>query len=108
MKRGNPIKPNELQEIVKKKKKIPEFIFDIFNELIQEAALHPYANKTFNILQKDICQKINEEHGSKDWPIWWLDIEEDYRNEGWDVKYDKPAYCENYDACFYFKEKLIS
>ena len=39
MKRGRPINPGEVEELIKKKKTIPEFIFDIFNELIIEEAL---------------------------------------------------------------------
>lgn len=35
----------------------------------------------------------------------WLDIEPIYRAAGWSVKYDKPAYCENYDAYFVFSAK---
>jgi hypothetical protein len=31
-----------------------------------------------------------------------LDIEPIYREAGWIVEYDKPAYCENYDANFTF------
>lgn len=33
----------------------------------------------------------------------WLDIEDHYRKAGWKVTYDKPAYCENYDAYFKFE-----
>ena len=104
MKRGRPIKPDEVEEFIKKKKKIPEFIFDIFNDLIQEAALEQ--NKIFKVLQKDVVQRVNKKTGTKDWPRWWLDVEEDYRNEGWKVEYDKPAYCESYDPRFYFEKKM--
>lgn len=32
----------------------------------------------------------------------WLDIEDIYREQGWRVDYDKPAYNENYQASFTF------
>ncbi len=105
MKRGRPINPNELKEITKKKNIKPKFIFDIFNDLIQKEALIVGLNKTITVKQDDVCERINEEHGSTNWPIWWLDIEKDYENENWNVNYDKPAYCDDYDACFYFKRK---
>ena len=81
MKRGRPIKPNEIEEmkeIIKKKKIIPEFIFNIFNELIIEEALSISPYETITVLLKDVCKKVNEEHGSDDWPRWWLDVEEKY------------------------------
>lgn len=34
----------------------------------------------------------------------WLDIEDTYRKAGWNVEYDKPGYCENYDAYFVFSK----
>lgn len=35
----------------------------------------------------------------------YLDIEEIYSASGWVVKYDKPAYNEDYPATFEFKKK---
>jgi hypothetical protein len=35
----------------------------------------------------------------------WLDIEDIYRAQGWSVVYDKPAYCESYEATTTFKAK---
>jgi hypothetical protein len=35
-----------------------------------------------------------------------LDIEDTYREAGWKVEYDKPAYCENYPANFTFRVPL--
>ncbi len=33
----------------------------------------------------------------------WLEVEDIYRKAGWKVKYDKPAYSENYPATFKFE-----
>lgn len=33
----------------------------------------------------------------------WLDIETAYRQAGWEVEYDKPAYNETYGASWEFK-----
>jgi len=35
----------------------------------------------------------------------FLDFESVFRNVGWSVEYDKPGYCESYDAFFTFKKK---
>lgn len=35
----------------------------------------------------------------------WLDIEDSYRAVGWHVEYDKPGYCESYEATFTFKRR---
>ena len=35
----------------------------------------------------------------------WLEIEEVFRAAGWKVEYDKPAYCETYEASFTFTPK---
>lgn len=35
----------------------------------------------------------------------WLDIEEVYREFGWDVAYDKPGYNEGYEPSFKFTPK---
>lgn len=34
----------------------------------------------------------------------WLDFEPLYRKKGWSVEYDKPGYCEDYEAYFKFKK----
>ncbi len=33
----------------------------------------------------------------------WLDVEDAFRDEGWKVEFDKPGYCEDYDAFFVFR-----
>lgn len=33
-----------------------------------------------------------------------LDVEELYRASGWKVEYDKPAYCEDFEAYFKFSK----
>ena len=35
----------------------------------------------------------------------WLDVEEVYRKAGWKVEYDKPGYCEDYEAYFVFEKR---
>ena len=35
-----------------------------------------------------------------------LDFEDVYRDQGWSVMYDGPAYCESYDPYFLFKKAV--
>ena len=35
-----------------------------------------------------------------------LDFEDVYRDQGWSVMYDSPAYCESYDPYFLFKKAV--
>ncbi len=37
----------------------------------------------------------------------WLDVETHYQAAGWKVAYDKPAYNENYPACFTFRPREV-
>lgn len=47
--------------------------------------------------RRDSRQHILDEH--------WLDVEQIYRAAGWHVEYDKPSYCETYEASFAFTPK---
>ena len=95
-----PITPNEIAE--KKTEQIPDGVIDAFNELIAQN----YRNGSSTVKQKDavsrIKAKLNLEKDNDIYSNNWLDVEPIYRAAGWKVKYDKPAYCESYDAYFVF------
>lgn len=82
---------------------IPPFVFDVVNNLLCSDL-----NSKKYIKQKNIIAKIKK-HPDYDtdlgFEISWLNFEEAYRENGWKVKYDKPHYTENYDACFIFTPK---
>ena len=63
---------------------------------IEEMSDIPY--DTFKMLLARLRQKIYDQG--------WLDFEPLYREVGWNVEYDKPAYYEHYDAYFKFTKKL--
>ena len=81
---------------------IPEIIFEAFNKLIIEK----FDGKESIVLQDDILSLVCNEDTSltKDniFKKHYLDVEDYYRDKGWKVEYDKPAYCENYKAFFKF------
>lgn len=110
-----PISPSDVGRA--KVHHIPDVVFEAFNELIAVGFISH--NSSIIINQDDVINLITEkmaERGEVDlgdpdavaslrrkiYDKKWLNIEEAYRAEGWDVFYDKPAYFENYSASFKF------
>lgn len=99
-----PIKPEDIEKI--KEAQIPNEVIEAFNDLItknwdgtsscvlQDDAINSIINKFGHTDIKHMRKKIFD-HG-------WLNIENIFRNAGWKVEYDKPAYCESYPASFKF------
>ena len=80
---------------------IPDFVFDVVNELLAEK----WNGSTAIIKQKDIVFRIcwgTGEVPSSVLDRGWLNFEDIYREKGWRVEYDKPGYNESYDAFFEF------
>ena len=86
---------------------MPDFVIAAFNELIQQK----YRGKSFIIKQEEAITKILFKAKAIKFEITrneifdkhYLDIESIYIKEGWIVKFDKPIYCENYEAFYTFK-----
>lgn len=98
MQSGVPIKPSDIPAA--KAAVIPAFVIDAFNECIAKN----YANGRSRVLQKHVQKIIQDkckETGTA-FDVHFLDIEPLYEKNGWKVEYDKPAYCESYDASFTF------
>lgn len=96
-----PITPSEV--ILKKAEILPEAI-EVWNRLIARK----FSGKKAVIKQEDAiealiagCVVTRDEVFEQD----LLEIEDVYREAGWDVIYDKPAYNEDYSATFTFKKK---
>lgn len=115
-----PISPSQIA--AHKAKSFPAYVFDAVNDLLASE----FSNGSATIKQKHIIDRMlekankdisNEEiddefggYGSsltkdKIFSRGYLNFEEVYREAGWEVSYDKPAYNETYDASFKFKEK---
>jgi hypothetical protein len=83
---------------------IPKYVTDAVNTLIKKN----YRGSSFTIKQKEIVAEIQKKKSVTSQFLFennYLDFEDIYRNRGWDVEYDKPAYCETYDAYFKFTPK---
>ena len=99
-----PITPGEVSLDVSK----PPQVVEAFNELIREL----WDGHQAIILQSEAVTRIHNKTG---WPrdhIYaksdigrsMLDVEPLYREAGWIVEYDKPAYNEDYEPRFTFKK----
>ena len=95
-----PITPSEA--IKAKTQAIPSEVFQVFDELIVrnldldgQAMVDQYEAVTM------IAERMKI-HRSVVFANNWMDVEEAYRQAGWLVEYDKPAYYENYKAYYMF------
>lgn len=96
-----PIKPKDIAGA--KAKSFPPEVIETFNELIAKN----YSGGSARILQKDVVSALVKK-GFKSAEIFdnhWLDVEDIFRKSGWEVSYDRPGYCESYDASFEFTAK---
>jgi hypothetical protein len=103
-----PIKPSEVAAL--KQTVIPDFVFKTFNELIAKN----FVNNSATVKQDDVIDILLQYCGDAgERPAFrqeifkegWLNVEESFREVGWNVEYDKPAYNETYPATFTFSIK---
>ena len=97
-----PISPSDVKKI------IPDFVIEAVNQLIMEN----WDGHEAIILQDDIMDIVSSNDADDGKPSrreifdkGWLDFEPLYREKGWNVEYDKPAYYEFYEPRFIFKKK---
>ncbi len=98
-----PITPQEILEDLPNI--IPSFVFEAVNNLLK----NKFRGSSVTIKQDEILAeiaKIQKTYSREEiYQNKWLDFESVYSKHGWKVKYDKPAYNENYDAYFEFSMK---
>lgn len=100
---AKPLTPQEVAQ--QKQDSIPDAVIEVVNALLVKKWNRN--NRTATIKQDDIVAAIVAKMGVSNQEVFnqgWLDFEDAFRAQGWKVKYDKPAYCEDYDAFFEFKE----
>ena len=84
------------------KKAIPEFVIEAVNELINEK--YDCQGGSFTLRQGLVKDRIRSKT-EQDFDYAWLDFKPLYESAGWHVYYDKPGYCEDYEAYFKFSPK---
>lgn len=101
----SPITPAEAMAI--RQSSIPDFVFEVVNDLIVK---HLDSTGTAVVPQTEITDGIRQhaQYLAYDEPrpdIYvrgWVDVEDHYREIGWTVVYDRPAYYESYSPTFTF------
>lgn len=96
----NPIRPEEV--VALKSEGVPEAVILAFNYCIAANFL----NGSATVYQDAVVDRIVSSSDLTRAMIndnKWLDVEDIYRQAGWIVEYDKPAYNESYRAYFTFK-----
>jgi hypothetical protein len=98
-----PINPSEAKAAALKA--IPDEVIQAVNELIVEN----FSTGTITIAQSEIKQRAKslmypnlEDPQKGNFESRWLDFEDIFRQNGWKVEYDRPAYYENYQPLFRF------
>jgi len=95
------IAPHEVASTLKAS--MPDAVLESFNALIAEN----FNGRSATVYQKDVVSRLESlgHSRSKIFDKGWLNVEDIYRAQGWKVTYDKPGYCESYDANFSFSKK---
>jgi hypothetical protein len=104
-----PINVNEIDQLKKeyllrKAHEIPKEIIKIFNDLI----LEDFAGGSAKVSQPVVIERIVQVMKIPRNDIFsngWLDVEPVFKEAGWKVSYNKPAYNESYDASWIFKKE---
>lgn len=103
-----PISPQEALDL--KISAIPDEIVEAVNQMLSEK-MTTYGRVV--LLQKDICDRARQLFAQRGQAVTsseiydkkWMDFEPLFRDAGWKVEYDKPAYCESYEPNFTFSRK---
>lgn len=105
------------QVAAQKAKSFPDFVFDAFNELIAAnfttGSATVYQSKVIDLILAKANKGLTSADIDDGMGLSWndvlnkgyLNVEEVYREAGWKVTYDKPAYNESYPASFEFRKK---
>lgn len=108
-----PISPKVLIEARKNPDLFPPEIIEAFNDLIAKK----FNGNEARVDQKEALELALAKMKSKDPSLdtdkyrkdifnnGWFDIEPLFREQGWEVHYDKPGYNESYEAFFVFSTK---
>jgi len=99
-----PIKPSEI--VAARKKCIPKTVFNVIDKLIVT-----HWNGFSAVVKQeeiiDLLVKRTKKSAQYYFDNNFLDIEDIYREQGWDVIYDRPRYFESYGATFTFVKKDV-
>jgi hypothetical protein len=98
-----PISPSDVGKA--KTSRFPPAVLEAFNEAIAKHWDGRAATFTQREVADAIAAKLPDVTREQIYENRWLDVEDSYRASGWQVEYDKPGYCETYEARFTFKRR---
>lgn len=93
-----PIRPDEIRS-----RPIPDTVIEIFNRLIEQG----WNGHRSVVNQRDAADRIStamEIELGEVFARGLLDVEDTYRQAGWNVVYDKPGFNESYKPHFIFSK----
>lgn len=105
-KQAKPISPEEVNQS-RKNVDIPNEVIEIFNKMIVKNWEHN--RKSAKVSQAEVVDEIISTLKIERDAIFhrhYLDVEDIFRDVGWKVEYDKPAYNEFYGAFYTFSAKF--
>jgi hypothetical protein len=97
---SGPIRPADVLAV--KQRQLPKEVFEAFNELVAESFSNGSAVVRQNDVIKRILSKMPGVTRERVFNDGWLNVEDAYRNQGWNVDHDRPGYNEMYEATFTF------
>ena len=97
-----PITPQECS--AQQGSDIPEFVIEAVNNLLKKRYRARRASFTQDEVIAEIQRLSPNTERQEIFDKNWLDFEPLYRRSGWEVEFDKPGYCEQYDANWKFKK----
>lgn len=97
-----PITPNEAKKSTSSA--IPSFVIEAFNEMISTRLRRGVAR--FDLKEVADLAMSKAPPGFERQTLWdrnYMDVEPLFERAGWKVQFDKPGYCESYEAFFVFR-----
>jgi len=98
------ISPREVEVAIANGANLPDCVIEAVNQLLIKKGAHD----CITLMQPEVVTAIMERMGVTDKRIVyvnnWLDFEPFYRKAGWQVTYDRPGYCETYEANWKFEK----
>ena len=85
---------------------VPEDVYSViiasFNDLIKKNYDNPH--KSSEVMIKDVVELVKRSMPTREeWNMNWFNVETVYRDQGWTVIYQRPAWNESFEPYFVFR-----
>lgn len=96
------LSPRALEDALAEGKHLPEGVIEAVNDLLLKSGSKNYISLTATAVREAICERMGVTAQTLNKNKHWLEFEPFYRAAGWKVVYDRPGYCESYEASYNF------